>query len=94
MSDCILFILNLRARFEYLPKWCSYGAVSVVTWLVPRETAAVSARSMYTIRPYTTSLPNSSMSLKLTDKPGDDDDVELHILGCRLTYLGQTVTNA
>jgi len=23
-----------------------------------------------------------------------DDDVELHILGCRLTYWGQTVTNA
>ena len=23
-----------------------------------------------------------------------DDDVELHVLGCRLTYQGQTVTNA
>ena len=24
----------------------------------------------------------------------DDGDVELHVLGCRLTYQGQTVTNA
>ena len=24
----------------------------------------------------------------------DDGDVELHVLGCRLTYYGQTVTNA
>ena len=23
-----------------------------------------------------------------------DDDVELHVLGCRLTYQGQTVTSA
>ena len=30
-------------------------------------------------------------------RPGrvyNDDDVELHILGCRLTYYGQTVTSA
>ena len=24
----------------------------------------------------------------------DDDEVELHVLGCRLTYQGQIVTNA
>ena len=24
----------------------------------------------------------------------DDDDVELHVLGCRLTYYGQIVTDA
>ena len=24
----------------------------------------------------------------------DDDEVELHVLGCRLTYSGQIVTNA
>ena len=24
----------------------------------------------------------------------DDDDVELHVLGCRLTYQGRTVTDA
>ena len=24
----------------------------------------------------------------------DDDDVELHVLGCRLTYWGQNVTSA
>ena len=23
-----------------------------------------------------------------------DDEIELHVLGCRLTYLGQIVTNA
>ena len=26
--------------------------------------------------------------------PPDDDDVELNVLGCRLTYLGQTGTSA
>ena len=41
--------------FEYPPKWCTYSAVLFVTWLVPRETAAVSARSVYTIRPCTMS---------------------------------------
>ena len=25
---------------------------------------------------------------------GDDDDVDLRVLGCRLTYYGQIVTNA
>ena len=31
-----------------------------------------------------------------TSRPRDDGDgdVELHVLGCRLTYQGQTVTNA
>ena len=28
------------------------------------------------------------------DDDGDDDDAELNVLGCRLTYQGQTVTNA
>ena len=28
------------------------------------------------------------------ERGDDDDDVELHVLGCRLTYWGQTVTNA
>ena len=47
MSDWLF-----KAHFEYPPKWWTCSAV---TWLVPRETAAVSARSVYTIQPCTIS---------------------------------------
>ena len=40
---------------EYPPKWCTYSTVLVVTWLVPRETAAIAACSVYTIQPCTMS---------------------------------------
>ena len=33
------------------------GVLTALTWLVPRETAAVSAHSVYTIQPCTMSLP-------------------------------------
>ena len=35
------------------------GVLTALTWLVPHETAAVSARSVYTIQPYTMSLLHS-----------------------------------
>ena len=40
------------ARFEYSPKWCTcrIQRCLVVTWLVPRETAAVSANLVHTIK--------------------------------------------
>ena len=37
-------------------------------------------------------LSHSSRALSAGDD--DDDEVELHVLGCRLTYEGQIVTNA
>ena len=42
---------------EYPSEWCriSLQHCLVVTWLVPRETAAVSARSVYTVQPCTMS---------------------------------------
>ena len=40
------------ACFEYPPKWCILlQCCLVVAWLVPRETAAISARSVDTIHP-------------------------------------------
>ena len=56
MSDCNLLqrILEycslLQCILEYSLKCCL-----VVTWLVPHETAAILARSVYTIQPCTTS---------------------------------------
>ena len=50
MSD-LLFI----ARFWISTKVVYLQRCLVVTWLVPRETAAVSARSVYTIQPCTMS---------------------------------------
>ena len=48
MSDCSF----TQHVFEYPQKW-SQGSL-VVTWLVPRETAAVSAHvSVYTVQPRT-----------------------------------------
>ena len=47
------------ADFEYPLKWRTCSADTVwfsVTWLVPRETAAVPAPSVYTIRHHVTSL--------------------------------------
>ena len=46
MSDCSL----LQCILEYSLKHCL-----IVTWLVPYETAAVLARSVYTVQPCTTS---------------------------------------
>jgi len=40
------------AFFEYPPKWCT----TALAWLVPQETAAISARSVYTIQPCTMAL--------------------------------------
>ena len=51
MSHCPF----LQHGFEYLPMWCTYSDDLVVTWLVPRETAAVLALSVYTIQPCTMS---------------------------------------
>ena len=44
-----------KVRFEYPPKWCTFSTVWLLTWLVPRETVAVSARSVYIIEPRTMS---------------------------------------
>ena len=38
------------------------GALTTLTWLVPYETAAVSARSVYTVQPCTTSLHAKTQS--------------------------------
>ena len=46
MNDCSFF----TPRFEYQPKRCTQLQSCLVTWLVPRETAAVSARPVYTIQ--------------------------------------------
>ena len=35
-------------RFEFPPMWCTYRTVWLLTWLVTRDTAAVSVRSVYT----------------------------------------------
>ena len=63
MSDCTFsqHVLEyhwsglLTARFGISLKWSTYSALLVVTWLVPHETAAVSARSVYTTQPCTVS---------------------------------------
>jgi len=46
---------SFAASFEYPPKWCTCSAVWFVTWLVPCETSAVLACSVYTIQPHTMS---------------------------------------
>ena len=47
-------IAAFYSAFEYPPTWCTYSAVWLLHGMVPRETAAVSARSVYTIQPCTT----------------------------------------
>ena len=46
----VLFLSFLSTEVMYLQRCL------IVTWLVPRETAAISARSVYTIQSCTTSL--------------------------------------
>ena len=43
----LIFFFTISTEVVYLQRCL------VVTWLVPRETAAVSARSVYTMQPYT-----------------------------------------
>ena len=43
-------IASLYSTFDYPTKWCTYSTVWV-TWLAPRETAAVSAHSAYNHAP-------------------------------------------
>ena len=62
---------------------------SVVTWLVSRETAAVSAYSVYAVKPCTTSAhfmqshihTRCMRSHETSVDKEEDDDVELNVLG-------------
>ena len=58
-----------------------------------REAAVEEQLGSKTIHPAMRQSPSSCV---VDDDDGDDDgdDVEFHVLGCRLTFLGQTVTNA
>ena len=61
LTHCALMIdyLKKKNRFFYSTFLYIHGSglqhCLIVTWLVPRETAAVSARSVYTIQPCTMS---------------------------------------
>ena len=65
----LLYSAVLRSRMRshaILHEWLAFysvflnshrsGVLTALAWLVPRETAAISARSLYTIQPYTMSL--------------------------------------
>ena len=55
LNDCGLFSSFFIARFEYPQKVAFFQRCLVLAWLVPRETAALSARSLYTMQPCTKS---------------------------------------
>ena len=60
----VVIVVVLYYVFEYQPKWCTDSAVLVVTWLVPRETAAVSAHVLCT--PYNHAPVYSVISFEAT----------------------------
>ena len=66
-STILRFRANSLRSHVFLHEWIAFysaffnihrsGVLTALAWLVPHETAAISARSVYTIQPCTMSLP-------------------------------------